>query len=231
MLANLCPSVPHLYTSWTPLQMVARPPPWAACSNASPLFLRRKFPNIQPEPPWHILRTFPLVLSPLPRRRDWLHLTTTSFQAAVEKYKVSPELPFLQIEQSSSLSCSLSDLCYRCFTASLPFSGHAPGPQCLSCSEWPKTEHSTWGAASPGLNIDGQLIPCSYWQNYFWYKPGCPIKPVLYVVQQLWYFFPTYNWTSIKLVLCPISSRPNNSVISSIQFCWEYLQTESLDAI
>ncbi|KAK4828887.1 hypothetical protein QYF61_001445 [Mycteria americana] len=33
--------------------------------------------------------------------------------------------------------------------ASLPFSGHAPAPQCLSCSEGPKTEHSIQGVVSP----------------------------------------------------------------------------------
>jgi len=40
----------------------------------------------------------------------------------------------------------------RLFTASLPFSGHAPEPQCLSCGEGPKTEHRTDSTASPELN-------------------------------------------------------------------------------
>ena len=56
---------------------------------------------------------------------------------------------------------------------SLPFSGHIPGPQCLSCSEGPKTGHSTRGAASPVLSTGGQLLPCSFWQHCFSCKPGC----------------------------------------------------------
>ena len=50
--------------------------------------------------PWCSLRPWPLVLSLLPGRRGQPHLTTTSFQAAVESNKVSPEPPPLQTEQS-----------------------------------------------------------------------------------------------------------------------------------
>lgn len=37
------PSLPHLHGFWTPPGMVTLPLPWAACSNAFPLFLRRHF--------------------------------------------------------------------------------------------------------------------------------------------------------------------------------------------
>ena len=53
--------------------------------------------------------------------------------------------------------------------ALLPSSEHAPGPQCLSYSEGPKTGHSTQGAASPVLSTGGQLLHCSCWKHYFWY--------------------------------------------------------------
>jgi len=35
----------------------------------------------------------------------------------------------------------------RPFTSLLPFSGHAPAPQCPSWSEGPRTEHGTRGAS------------------------------------------------------------------------------------
>jgi len=57
--------------------------------------------------------------------------------------------------------------------APLPFSEHTPGPQYLSCSEGPKTEHSNHNAASPGLSAKRWSFPCSCRQRYFWYKLGC----------------------------------------------------------
>jgi len=73
--------------------------------------------------------------------------TTTSFQLVVESPDPSP--------------------------ASLLFSGHTPAPQCPSCSEEPKTEHSTRGAASPVLSTGPRSPPYSCWPHYSWYKPGC----------------------------------------------------------
>ena len=55
------------------------------------------FPNIQPESPLALLDAIPS--SYLGTEAD-LHLTTTSFQAAVENDKVSPEPPLPQTEQS-----------------------------------------------------------------------------------------------------------------------------------
>ena len=57
--------------------------------------------------------------------------------------------------------------------ASLPFSGHTPAPQCPSCSEGPKTEHSTRGAASPVLSTGAPSLPYSLWPHYSWSKSGC----------------------------------------------------------
>ena len=57
-------------------------------------------------------------------------------------------LLFSRLNNPSSLSCSpygcshnmlpMLDLCSRSLTAPLPFSGDAPGPQCISCREGPK---------------------------------------------------------------------------------------------
>jgi len=87
-------SVPYLQVSWTPLRMVTPPPLWAACSNASPFFLRRNFANIQTDLaqlkaiPSHLITTYP-------GEEADLHLITTSFQVVVEN-KVFLEHPLLQ---------------------------------------------------------------------------------------------------------------------------------------
>jgi len=60
-------------------------------------------------------------------------LTTTSLQVAVESDKVSPQPPPLQTEQPQlPQTCSPDPS-----PASLPFSGHAPATQRLSCSVGP----------------------------------------------------------------------------------------------
>ena len=72
--------------------MVAQPPPWAAYSSASPLFLRKKcFLITNLNLLGHSLRPFPLILSHHPGEEANPHFTTTSFQAVVESSnKVSP---------------------------------------------------------------------------------------------------------------------------------------------
>ena len=77
------------------------PPPWAACSNASPLFGEEIFPNIQPEPLLVQLEAIPScpITSYVGEKTD-PHLSTSSLQVVVESDKVSPEPPLLQAEQS-----------------------------------------------------------------------------------------------------------------------------------
>ena len=65
----------------------------------------------------------------------------------------------------------------HCSSSSSRSPGHAPGPQCLSCSEGPKTELSTQGVASPELSTGGPSPPCSCWLHCCWYKPGCHRLP------------------------------------------------------
>ncbi|KAK4827716.1 hypothetical protein QYF61_021016 [Mycteria americana] len=85
-------------------------------------FSEVKFPNVQSKPPLAQLEAISSrpITCYLGEETD-PHLATTSFQTRA--LDPSP--------------------------ASLPFSGHAPAPQCLSCSEGPKTEHRIRGAASP----------------------------------------------------------------------------------
>ncbi|KAK4820115.1 hypothetical protein QYF61_020347, partial [Mycteria americana] len=83
------------------------------------------FPNIQSKPPLAQLEAIsscPMACY-LGEETD-PHLSTASFQVVVETDKVSPQPPFLQAKQL------------------LLFFEYGPAPQCLSCSEGPKTEHS-----------------------------------------------------------------------------------------
>ena len=101
MPTNPHPSVPHLHISWTPPGTVTPPPPWAACANASPLFLRR---NLSWHSTWtppgatsgHCLLSYPC----LHGRRGGPQLCRTSLHAVGEGSKVSPEPPPLQTQHS-----------------------------------------------------------------------------------------------------------------------------------
>jgi len=89
-------------------------------------------------------------------------ITTPSCQVVVESDKVPPlSLLFSRLNSPSSLSRSSGDSFSRPSPASLPFSGHAPAPQCPSWSEEPKAEHSTRGVASPVPSTGAQSPPCS----------------------------------------------------------------------
>ena len=61
------------------------------------------------------------------------HLTTTSLQAVVE-IRSPLSLLFPRLNNPSSLSFSSQEFCSKPFSGLLPFSGCAPGAQCLSCS-------------------------------------------------------------------------------------------------
>lgn len=53
------------------------------------------------------------------------HLSTASFQAVVESDKVPPEPRFSRVNNPSSLSCYLQDLCSRHLIPPLTLSGHS----------------------------------------------------------------------------------------------------------
>ena len=60
-----------------------------------------------------------------------LHLTTAFLQGAVESNKASPEPPPSPDQTISVPSAAPCKICAPDLPpASLPFSGHAPGPQC-----------------------------------------------------------------------------------------------------
>ena len=122
---------------------------------------------------WHNLWPFPRVLFVAWEKRPNPLLITTSLQETVECSEVSPEPPLLQTKQSQlRLQVSIRVVLQTSHQLCCP-SLDTPGPRCRSCSERPETEHSTPGAASTELSTEGQSLPCSCWQHYFLYKPGC----------------------------------------------------------
>lgn len=74
---------------------------------------------------WCILRPLSLALL-LAACEKRLIPTPASFQGAAEGNKFSPETPFLQLNNPSFLIHTSSP-----FTTFLPFSEHAPAPQCF----------------------------------------------------------------------------------------------------
>ena len=110
-------------------------------------FGEESFPNIQPKPP--LVQPEALSFCPIAcylGEETNTHLTTASFQVLIESetsasFSSGKTIPVLSAGPYKT--CALDPS-----AASLPFSGHASAPQCLSCSEGPKTEHSIQGAAS-----------------------------------------------------------------------------------
>ena len=90
------------------------------------------------------LRPFPLILSLV----TWEKKPTPSspqppFRELYRAIRAPLNLLYSRMNNPSSLNCSSLDLFSRSFMALLPFSGHAPWPKHLSCSERSKTECST----------------------------------------------------------------------------------------
>ena len=92
--------------------------------------------------PWHNLRLFSLILSLLTRRWSRPPPCHNLLPGSCESYKVPPEPPLLQTKQSYIPQLHLIRCALDPSSTSLPFSQHSSGPQCLSYSEGPKTEHS-----------------------------------------------------------------------------------------
>lgn len=102
------------------------------------------FRSIQPELPLEQLLSY----CQLPGRRDW-HPPCYKFLSGHCREWQHLLQDFSKLNNASSCSFSSRDLYSRPFTVLLPFSGHASGLWCLSCSEELKTEHSIWSVASP----------------------------------------------------------------------------------
>lgn len=98
--------------------------------------------------------------------------------------------------------------------ALLSFSGPSPAPQCLPCSEGPRTKHRIWGVASPMPSTEGQSLSWSYWPLYCWYRPGCH-----------WPSLATWAHTgTFSSVSCPqhpqiLSTGPFFSLCASLKLC------------
>jgi len=144
------PIVPHLNVSGTSPGMVTLPPPWAACSSAWPLF------------------QISISLCP-----TWIS------SAQLEAIPSSPIASYVEVNPPShhslpSGSCRKQwGLCWASCSPDYIIPVPSTAPQCLSCSDGPNIEHSTRGADSAVLSTEGWSLPCSCWQRYFWYKPGC----------------------------------------------------------
>jgi len=116
--------------------------------------------------PWWSLRSFPPILWLLHRSRGRPppHHNLLSESCRV----IRSPLSLLQTKQSQFPQLLPIRLVLQ--TPHSPFSGHSPGPRCLSCSERPRTEHNTWGAASARLSTEGwQIEPpfhCSFYPSH-----------------------------------------------------------------
>ncbi|KAK4808932.1 hypothetical protein QYF61_008212 [Mycteria americana] len=82
-------------------------------------------------------------------KRDRPHLSTPSFQAAVESDEVSPQPPFLQAEQPQGPQPLPISLVLQTLPQLRCPSLDTLQPLHVSRHEGPKTEHSIRGAASP----------------------------------------------------------------------------------
>ena len=141
MPAKPYPKVPHLHLQgWGLHHFSGQPVPMLDNT-----FSEEIFPNIQSKPP--LMQLEDIASRPI---ADYLGeetntcFTTTSCQVVVESNKVPPQPPLLQTKQPQIPQLLLvRRVLLDPSPASLPFSGHTPAPQCLSCSEGLKTEHST----------------------------------------------------------------------------------------
>ena len=136
-------------------------------------FILKSNPNV----PWYNLRLFPFssFVNYMGEEAN-PHFATTSFQGVVESTEFFPEPTLFQTKQPhlpqpllQRLVLQTPDqlLYHRIIewlvlegTSRMPFSGHALGPQCLSCSEGPTPEHSTQGTALLELSVGRQPSSC-----------------------------------------------------------------------
>ena len=143
--------------------MVTPPPPWVTHSSTWPLFLRR---YTQPETllvPSHRITSY--------AEEEANHcLATMFFQAVAESSKISLERPpdwIIPLSSGTSLkTCALdpSQLCCPSLNTLQGLNVFLV----VRAQNWMQY----WVVASPAFSTEGQLLPCSCWLHYFWYKPG-----------------------------------------------------------
>lgn len=154
--------------------MVNPPLLWVAYSNLNHPLGEKIFLICNPNLPWHNLRLFHLVLSLHAWRRDWPSSCHSLLSDNCRAIGSPLSLLFFRLDNHSSLSHSLWDLCSGPFTSSVALFGHT---QCLSCSEGPRTEHWIQGEASPVPTAGGQSLSWSCWPDHCWHRPGCHQPP------------------------------------------------------
>ena len=114
-------------------------------------------------------------------------------------------LLFSRRNNPSSLSCSPWNLCSRLLTSLLPFSEHGPWPWYLSCTEGPKTGHSSQGVASPGLSTGEWSPPSSCWLHFFMIQARMPLSFLATWVHCWLMFSSTSTPRSFHLFSLPVN--------------------------
>lgn len=116
-------------------------------------FWEEILPNTQPEPPLPQLKAITSWATVVTcEKRPNPNSSQPPFRELWRAIRSHLSSFFSRLNNPSPLIHSPQDLCCRPYAASLPFFGHTEEPQCLSCCEGPKTEYSTWGAASEVLS-------------------------------------------------------------------------------
>lgn len=118
---------------------------------AEPLFQRKKiFLKFNLNLLWHNFRPLPLILLLITweKRLTPILLQPSLHWVIAKSDNVFPEPPLFQTNLPDPTSTPHKTCVPDLLPPSLPFFGHVSVPQCLSCSEKPKTEQSNWGALS-----------------------------------------------------------------------------------
>ena len=158
---------PHPDASSTLPGTVTPPPPWAAIPVPDHSLREKVFPYVQFKPP--LVQLVAISLGPVCCLREEAKslLITTSLQEIVDCNEVSSEPPLFQTKPIPAPSAAPHKTCAPDPSpVSLPFSGHVPGPQCLSCSEGPKTEYSTRACSTACHTIPVVQNFMSCWTGY-----------------------------------------------------------------
>ncbi|KAJ7412155.1 hypothetical protein WISP_98814 [Willisornis vidua] len=92
------------------------------------------------------------------------HLATSSFQGVVKSEEVPLESPFLQAEAPPAPSAAPHQTCAPDpSSALLPFTGHIPAPECLSCPGFQVRSHQCPTQRDdpfpkPPINTSGRIL-------------------------------------------------------------------------
>ena len=127
---------------------------------------------------------------------------------------------FSRLNNPSFLSHSSYNLCSRPLPALLSFSRHAPGPQCLICSELQKPECSTRDTVTSlvssltpppqedrRVSMKKSVQPCKHCKPSHPHGTQTPIHSIIFCLSAL-----IYIMSSTKLKAKPLSDQPKGAV-------------------